>query len=150
MKKIVPHILFFLISFSIYSQGVFFNTKKNFSTFSYKNRSAFTEKLDINGVGDAYEFEYTDVLKYKNFKDLKYSGSVTINDFNAIAETSLNTLEWKTTYLGIQSTVDYQFYDSYFFFLSARAGLNLSTILRGKQTVNNAGCDLTVNKEFSV
>jgi hypothetical protein len=149
MKKIVPHILFFLISFSIYSQGVFFNMGKNFSTFSYKNRSAFTEKLDINGVGDAYEFGYTDVLKYKNFKDLKYTGSVTINDFNAIAETPLNRLEWKTTYLGVQSTVDYQFYDSFFFFLSARAGLNLSTILRGKQTVNNAGFDLTRNGEFS-
>ena len=73
MKKIVPHILFFLISFSTYSQGVFFNMGKNFSTISYKNRSAFTEKLDINGVGDAYEIGYTDVLKYKNFKDLKFT-----------------------------------------------------------------------------
>ncbi|MBP6040900.1 MAG: hypothetical protein KA509_03740 [Flavobacterium sp.] len=149
MKKIVPHILFFLISFSIHAQGVFFNMGKNFSTITYKNRSAFTEKLDINGIGDAYEVGYTDVLKYKNFKDLKYTGSVTINDYNAIAETSLNRLEWKTTYLGVQSTVDYQFYDAFFFFLSARAGLNLSTILRGKQTVNNAAYDLVSNKEFS-
>jgi hypothetical protein len=149
MKKIVPHILFFLISFSIHAQGVFFNMGKNFSTLTYKNRSAFTEKLDINGIGDAYEVGYTDVLKYKNFKDLKYTGSVTINDYNAIAETSLNRLEWKTTYLGVQSTVDYQFYDAFFFFLSARAGLNLSTILRGKQTVNNAAYDLVSNKEFS-
>ena len=149
MKKIVPHILFFLISFSIHAQGVFFNMGKNFSTITYKNRSAFTEKLDINGIGDAYEVGYTDVLKYKNFKDLKYTGSVTINDYNAIAETSLNRMEWKTTYLGVQSTVDYQFYDAFFFFLSARAGLNLSTILRGKQTVNNAAYDLVSNKEFS-
>lgn len=110
MKKIVPHILFFLISFSTYSQGVFFNMGKNFSTFSYKNRSAFTDKLDVNGVGDAYEIGYTDVLKYKNFKDLKFTGSVTMNDYNAIAESALNRLEWKTTYLGVQSTVDYQFY----------------------------------------
>ena len=149
MKKIVPHILFFLISFSSYSQGVFFNMGKNFSTISYKNRSAFTEKLDINGVGDAYEIGYTDVLKYKNFKDLKFTGSFTINDYNAIAESALNRLEWKTTYLGVQSTVDYQFYDAFFFFLSARAGLNLSTIVRGKQTVNNAAYDLVGNNEFS-
>jgi hypothetical protein len=149
MKKIVPHILFFLISFSTYSQGVFFNMGKNFSTISYKNRSAFTEKLDINGVGDAYEIGYTDVLKYKNFKDLKFTGSVTINDFNAMAESAINRLEWKTTYLGVQSTVDYQFYDAFFFFLSARAGLNLSTIVRGKQTINNAAYDLVGNNEFS-
>jgi hypothetical protein len=146
----VPHILFFLISFSIFSQGVFFNTEKNFGTLSYKNRSAFTGKLDVNGVGDAYEIGYTDVLKYKKFKNLKSSGSVTIKDFNAIAETSFNRLEWKTTYLGVQRTVDYQFYNSFFFFLSARAGLSMSSILRGKQTVNNAGFDLEWNKEFSV
>nr|WP_314866925.1 hypothetical protein [uncultured Flavobacterium sp.] len=149
MKKIAPHILFFFLSLSTYSQGVFFNLGKNFSTFSYKNRSAFTEKLKVNGVGDAYELGYTDVLKYKNFKDLKYTGSITINDYNAIAESSQNMLEWKTTYLGVQSTVDYQFYDSFYFFLSARAGLNLSTIVRGKQVVDNSGYNLVGNGEFS-
>jgi hypothetical protein len=106
--------------------------------------------LDVNGVGDAYEIGYTDVLKYKNFKDLKFTGSVTMKDYNAIAESTLNRLEWKTTYLGVQSTVDYQFYDSFFFFMSARAGLNLSTIVRGKQTINNAAYDLVGNNEFSI
>ncbi len=149
MKKIVPHILFFLISFSIYSQGVFFNLGKNFSTFTYKNRSAFTEKLDINGVGDAYELGYTHVLKYKNFKDLKYTGSVTLNDYNAIAVSQVNKLEWKTTYLGVQSSVDYQFYDAFYFFLSAKAGLNLSTMLRGHQQIDNSAQSLVTKSEFS-
>ncbi len=149
MKKIVPHILFFLISFSIYSQGVFFNLGKNFSTFTYKNRSAFTEKLDINGVGDAYELGYTHVLKYKNFKDLKYTGSVTLNDYNAIAVSQVNKLEWKTTYLGVQSSVDYQFYDAFYFFLSAKAGLNLSTMLRGHQQIDNSTQSLVSKSEFS-
>ena len=149
MKKIVPHILFFLISFSIYSQGVFFNLGKNFSTFTYKNRSAFTEKLDINGVGDAYELGYTHVLKYKNFKDLKYTGSVTLNDYNAIAVSQVNKLEWKTTYLGVQSSVDYQFYDAFYFFLSAKAGLNLSTMLRGHQQIDNSAQSLVSKSEFS-
>jgi hypothetical protein len=149
MKKIILHILFFLLTITTYSQGVFFNLGKNFSTFQYKNKSAFTDKLAIKGFGDAYEIGYTDVLKYKNFKDLKFTGSVTINDYNAIAESALNRLEWKTTYLGVQSTVDYQFYDAFFFFLSARAGLNFATIVRGKQSVNNAAYDLVGNNEFS-
>lgn len=149
MKKIVPHILFFLFTVTAYSQGVFFNLGKNFSSLSYKNRSSFTEKLKINGVGDAYELGYTDVLKYKNFKDLKYTGSITINDFNATAVSNFNKLDWKTTYLGVQSTVDYQFYDSFYFFLSARAGLNLSTLLRGKQEIDNSTFNLVHNSEFS-
>jgi hypothetical protein len=149
MKIKILYILFFLSSFSIYSQGIYFNLGKNFSTFSYNNRSEFVEKLDVKGVGDAYELGYTNVLKYKNFKDLKYTGSFTLNDFNATAASETNKVEYKTTYLGVQSTVDYQFYESYYLFFSARAGLNLSTIVRGIQTVNNSAFDLVRNQEFS-
>ena len=149
MKKIVLHILFFLLTISTYSQGVFFNLGKNFSTIQYKNKSAFTDKLAIKGFGDAYEIGYSDVLKYKNFKELKYTGSVTINDYNAIAASNVNKLEWETTYLGIQSSVDYQFYDSFYFFLSAKAGLNLSTLLRGYQQVDNSAVNLVGVSEFS-
>ena len=92
MKKIIPHILFFLLTITAYSQGVFFNLGKNFSTIQYKNKSAFADKLGIKGFGDAYEIGYTDVLKYKNFKDLKYSGSVTINDYNAIAASNVTVV----------------------------------------------------------
>ena len=135
MKKNIVYILFFLSSYSIYSQGIYFNLGKNFSTFSYYNRTELLSKLEIKGVGDAYEIGYTDVLKYKKFKDLKYTGSITINDFNGTAYSELSKIEYKTTYLGVQSTLDFQFYESYNFILSAKAGLNLSTIVRGVQTV---------------
>ncbi len=149
MKKNIVYILFFLSSYSIYSQGIYFNLGKNFSTFSYYNRTELLSKLEIKGVGDAYEIGYTDVLKYKKFKDLKYTGSITINDFNGTAYSELSKIEYKTTYLGVQSTLDFQFYESYNFILSAKAGLNLSTIVRGVQTVNNAAYDLVRNNEFS-
>lgn len=149
MKKNIFYLLFFLSSYSLFSQGVYFNLGKNFSTFSYSNRSEFLSKLDIKGVGDVYELGYTDVLKYKNFKDLKYTGSVTLNDYNGTALSDLSKIEYKTTYLGIQGTVDYQFYESYYLFFSAKAGLNLSSIIRGVQTVNNSAFDLVKNQEFS-
>lgn len=149
MKKNIFYLLFFLSSYSLFSQGVYFNLGKNFSTFSYSNRSEFLSKLDIKGVGDVYELGYTDVLKYKNFKDLKYTGSVTLNDYNGTAVSDLSKIEYKTTYFGIQGTVDYQFYESYYLFFSAKAGLNLSSIIRGVQTVNNSAFDLVKNQEFS-
>jgi hypothetical protein len=149
MKKIVSLILFFLLTLPTYSQGVFFNLGKNFSSFSYKNKSADTEKLRLNGVGDAYEIGYTDVLKFKKFKNLNYTRSITINDFNASAVSNLNKLEWETTYLGVQSTVDYQFYYFSSIFLCARTGLSVSTILRGKQEINNSSFNLVRNTEFS-
>lgn len=149
MKKIVPHILFFLLTFSAFSQGVFFNLGKNFSSYSYRNRSSFSEKIKINGIGDVYELGYTAPLKYKNLKALKYSASLTLNEYNGIGESSANKLSYTTAYLGVQSTIDYQFYDSFYFFLSARAGLNIATILRGKQEVDNSVYNLVHQGEFS-
>lgn len=155
MKK---SIFYFLVLFGMClvqaqtKEGVFFNLGKNFSSFSYKNRSAYTEKLTINGIGDAYEIGYSLPLKYKSykiFKDFRYSGSVTLNDYNAIADWSSSHLEWKTTYLGLQNTVDYQFYDAFHFFLSAKAGLNVSTLLSGKQIVNTSVYNLVQQNEFS-
>jgi hypothetical protein len=149
MKKIVPHILFFLLTFSAYSQGVFFNLGKNFSSFSYRNRSSYAEKMKINGIGDAYELGYTAPLKYKNLKELKYTGSLTLNEYNALGVSPANRLAYTTAYLGVQNTLDYQFYESFYFFVSARAGLNVATILRGKQEVDNSVYNLVHQKEFS-
>ena len=119
---------------------------KNFTSFSYKNTTPFTEKIKINGTGSSYELGYAMPLKYKDFS---YLGSITLNDYNATGESDLNNLEWKTSYIGIQSVVDYRFYDSFYFFISAQAGLNVSTMLYGKQQLNNATYNLTKNKDFS-
>ena len=150
MKKYIICFLFLIAINLAHSQdGVYLNMGKNFSSFSYKNRANDIVKMRINGVGDSYELGYSMPFKYKNFKELRYSGSATLNDYNAVGISNLNILDWKTTYFGIQNTVDYQFYEAYFFFLSAKAGLNMSTILRGKQVVNNSVTNLVRQNEFS-
>lgn len=150
MKKYIICFLFLIAINLAHSQdGVYLNMGKNFSSFSYKNRANDIAKMRINGVGDSYELGYSMPFKYKNFKELRYSGSATLNDYNAVGISNLNILDWKTTYFGIQNTVDYQFYEAYFFFLSAKAGLNMSTILRGKQVVNNSVTNLVRQNEFS-
>lgn len=145
MKKLFLVTLFFTTCL-LSAQGVFFKMGKNFTSFSYKNTTPFTEKIKINGTGSTYELGYAMPLKYKDFS---YLGSITLNDYNATGESDLNNLEWKTSYIGIQSVVDYRFYDSFYFFISAQAGLNMSTMLYGKQQLNNATYNLTKNKDFS-
>jgi hypothetical protein len=145
MKKLFSA-TFFLITCLLSAQGVFFKMGKNFTSFSYKNTTPFTDKIKINGTGSSYELGYAMPLKYKDFS---YLGSVTLNDYNATGESDLNNLEWKTTYIGVQNVVDYRFYDSFYFFISAQAGLNVSTMLYGKQQLNNATYNLTSNKDFS-
>jgi hypothetical protein len=119
---------------------------KNYTSFSYKNTSPMTEKIKINGTGSSYELGYNLPLKYKDFS---WSSSITLNDYNATGESRINNLEWKTSYIGLQNTIDYQFFDSFYFFISAQAGLNLSTIVYGKQQINNSANSLMGNKDFS-
>ncbi len=119
---------------------------KNYTSFSYKNTTPMTEKIKINGTGSSYELGYNLPLKYKDFS---WSSSITLNDYNATGESRTNNLEWKTSYIGLQNTIDYQFFDSFYFFISAQAGLNLSTIIYGKQQLNNSSNNLTSNKDFS-
>ena len=119
---------------------------KNYTSFSYKNTSPMTEKIKINGTGSSYELGYNLPLKYKDFS---WSSSITLNDYNATGESITNNLEWKTSYIGLQNTIDYQFYDSFYLFISAQAGLNLSTIVYGKQQINNSANSLMSNKDFS-
>lgn len=139
-------LLFFIISNTLFAQGLFFRTGKNFTTFSYKNTTPYTEKIRINGTGTSYELGYAMPLEYNDFS---YLVSVTLNDYNGTGESSSNNLEWKTTYFGIQNTIDYQFYNANNFLISAQAGLNLATILSGKQVLNNSAYNLTHNKDFS-
>ncbi len=139
-------LLFFIISNTVFAQGIFFKTGKNFTTFSYKNTTPNTEKIRINGTGTSYELGYAMPLEYNDFS---YLVSVTLNDYNATGESSSNNLEWKTSYIGIQNTIDYQFYNSNNFLISAQAGLNIAKILSGKQTLNNSTYNLAHNKDFS-
>ena len=138
--------LFCLFSCFIFSQGVFFKMGKNYTSFSYKNTSPMTEKIKINGTGSSYELGYNLPLKCKDFS---WSSSITLNDYNATGESRTNNLEWKTSYIGLQNTIDYQFFDSFYLFISAQAGLNLSTIVYGKQQINNSANSLMGNKDFS-
>lgn len=140
-------LLFIIFSSAFYAQGVFFKTGKNFTSFSYKNISPYTDKIKINGTGNVYELGYA--MPLKKFKDFTYLGSLTLNDYNGIGNSDINSLEWETSYLGIQNLVEYQFYDAFHFFVSAQAGLNLSTILYGKQKLNNAIYNLVKNQDFS-
>lgn len=145
MKNFVV-LITFLLSGSIYAQGVFFKMGKNYSSFSYKNNTPFADKIKITGTGSSYELGYEKSLK---IKDLSYLASITLNDYNGTGESNLVNLDYKTSYIGLQNAINYQFYDSFYFFVSAKAGLNMSTIIYGKQQLNNSAFNLTNNKDFS-
>lgn len=125
---------------------IYFNTGKNFTSFSYKDSEGNGFPSSLTGLGSSFEIGVKGETKYKY---LYYSVGITYNEFNALDTNSGGRYAWNSSYLGIQNTVDYRLFESYSLLVTARGGLNLMTILYGKQEIDNAVVSLKKNREFS-
>lgn len=146
MKKLSVLIMVFISLTKVYSQGVYFYTGKNFTSYDYKNSNGETNDILQSGVGDTYEMGYSMPLKNKK---LCYTIGLTLNEYNAIGGTSVSSYKWNTEYIGIQNSLLFSFLEKKCFVIAVKGGLNLSTILYGKQEINGAVYNLINEKEFS-
>ena len=145
MKKL--SVLIALISLTnIYSQGVYFYAGKNFTQYDYKNSDGEINDILQAGVGDTYEIGYSMPLKNKKFS---YTVGLTLNEFNAVGSTAVNSYKWNTEYIGVQNSVLFSFVETKCLDIAVKGALNLSTIVYGKQEINGAVYDLIKEKEFS-
>ena len=139
-------IVFLLISFQLFSQEAYFLAGSNFTKYVFKSsEGAVTTQLQ-SGTGSTFEMGYA--IPFKNQKII-YSLGVTLNDYNALAGSLSESYEWNTKYMGIQNALSYNFSVSDDFQLAIKGGVNLSTILYGKQNINGAVYDLMGQDEFS-
>lgn len=137
---------FLLISFQLFSQEAYFLVGSNFTKYIFKSsEGAVSTKLQ-SGTGSTFEMGYA--IPFKNPK-INYSLGVTLNDYNALAGSPSESYEWNTKYIGVQNAVSYNFSVSDDFQLAVKGGVNLSTILYGKQNINGAVYDLMGQDEFS-
>lgn len=147
MKKLALLLTFFFATQTSFAQEVYFYTGKNFTTYDYKNSSGATNLNLKNGTGNFYELGYTHPLS--NEKTNIHLG-LALNEYNSVGGNNTNSYSWDTQYLGIQSRASYSLIDrrkSYD--ILPHIGINMSTIISGKQTINGTYFDLTKEKEFS-
>jgi hypothetical protein len=99
-----------------------------------------------SGTGSNYEMGITKLLKSEH---LSYSLGVNLNQYNAVAGDFVNSYSWNANYLGLNNSLEYSISLIGNFRMMLQGGLNISTIVYGKQTINGAYFDLTKQKEFS-
>ena len=146
MKK-----LFILIAItcslqSIHSQEVYFAAGKNFTTYDYKNSSGASNPNLKSGTGNFFELGFINPLGDGKFA---YSAGLALNEYNNVGGNSVNSYSWNTQYLGVQGGFTYSIFDRKDFDILPKFGLNMGTIISGKQTINGTYYDLTKEKEFS-
>ena len=98
------------------------------------------------GTGTTYEMGFTRPLKNNRFS---YTVGVNLNECNVIAGSLANSYSWDTKYLGVNNSLDLNVPLTSNFKLFFKVGLNLATIIYGKQSINGAIYDLKSQDEFS-
>jgi hypothetical protein len=139
-------IAFLITSFQLFSQEAYFLAGNNFTKYVFKSsKGAMTTQLQ-SGTGSTFEMGYS--MPFKNEK-IYYSIGLTLNDYNAVAGSQSESYQWDTKYIGVQNAISYNFTLSNNFQLAVKGGVNLSTLLYGKQNINGAVYDLMGQDEFS-
>lgn len=139
-------LLFFIAVTNGYSQGLYFYTGKNYTKYKFK---IATETTGIHlqiGTGTNFEIGYVKDFKNKKFA---YNTGFTLNEYNATANSNLNIFAWKTEYIGVKNSFQFNIIETSYFDIDTKIGLNIDTILYGKQQTNSILYDLVRDKEFS-
>ena len=146
MRKLSLLIIALLALTNCYSQEFYFLTGSNFTKYNFSSNEGFMTTSLQSGTGTNYEMGYTRLLKNKRFS---HTVAVNLNEYNAVAGSLANSYKWETKYLGINNALNFTVPITTNFKLLFKAGLNLSTIIHGKQEINGAIYDLKSQDEFS-
>lgn len=142
------YLLFIVLiaSCQLFSQEAHFLAGSNFTKYTFKSSEGTLTTQLQSGTGSTYEMGYSMPLKIQK---INYSVGITLNDYNAIAGSPSESYRWDTKYIGIQNALSYNFTVSNDFQLVLKGGVNLSTIIYGKQNINGVVYDLMGQDEFS-
>jgi len=145
MRKVYLLIAFIAFANS-YSQEVYFLTGSNFTKYNFSSDKGSMSTPLQGGTGSTYEMGYSRPLKNNRFS---HTIGLNLNEYNAVAGNKANSYSWNTKYLGVNNSLDFSVPLTSNFKLLFKAGINLSTIIYGRQVINGAYYDLIKQDEFS-
>lgn len=142
------YLLFGLLMFSshLFSQKAYFVAGSNITNYSFKSSQGFMTTPLQSGTGSSFEIGFSNPLKGKK---ISYDIGVTLNDYNANAGSPANNYQWETKYIGVQNAISFNLPVAKGVQLMLNGGLNISTMIYGKQTSNGVVYDLFTEDEFS-
>lgn len=146
MKKLIFLLAIFWSLENAHAQEVYFSVGKNFTTYSFKDSSGASNPNLKNGTGNFYELGFNQPFENDKFS---YSLGLALNEYNNVGGNSVNSYSWNTEYLGFQGGITYSIIERSAFDILPKFGLNLATIISGKESINGTYYDLSKEKEFS-
>jgi len=146
MKKLILLLAFIGSLQSARSQEVHFYTGKNFTSYNFKTPSGASDSSIFKGTGNFYEVGFSQSLSNEKFN---YSAGLALNEYNSVSFDKVNNSSWETQYLGLQGGLSYSIFELGDIDIVSQFGLNLATLISGKQYLDGAYYNLYKEKEFS-
>jgi hypothetical protein len=146
MRNHYLFVIFLLHFFSVHSQSFFVKSGKNFTNYEYYNSEGVKAIGLGTDVGNYHEFGTA--FSSKRFKRFTYELSIVLNEYNSIVIAPNPAMTYKTQYLGLSNTVLFSIIKSKYFVFDAKTGINMNTILYGKQEVEGVIKDIKESNNF--
>jgi hypothetical protein len=146
MKTKLLVIGFFLTFQWMCSQEFFLVSGKNLTSYDYKWLTSGAGFNLESKIGSYYEVGY----EYYFNEKISYVTSMTLNQFNSFSTNEVKSYSWNTSYLGIQNAASYTLFKTWDELeLKLKAGVNIATIIDGKEEINGIIYDIKKEPEFS-
>jgi hypothetical protein len=140
MKNKLILLMFCFCCWSGYSQELFTKAGKNFVAYNFTSSDGVSNPYLEPETGNSYEIGYS--FPFKRLHRFSYDVSITLSELNASVGFSQISVKYKAEYAGIQNSIAFSFLKYNRFVLDVTSGLNVSTIVYGKQEINGKLFDL--------
>lgn len=146
MKYTLSFILFCFFVNGSFSQEIYFNVGRNFTTYDYTNSQGEDNPNINSSSGSAYEVGYIFPIGNK----LGLAAALTLDEFNATGGNLASNYSWDTNYLGLQGVLKYAVLGGSRSSVTAHVngGLNFNHIISGEQKINGQTFNLTSEEDF--
>jgi hypothetical protein len=146
MKKFFLVPLLLMCCYFSNAQEVYFTHGKNLTNYDQLNVNGNSLPVD-RGIGSSFEIGFKS--KYITNTSFFYTLGLAYNQFNALGKTTGLNMEWKTNYVGLNTTFNYSLLQSKRSSLSLKLGTSMQTMVYGRQQINLVQMDILNNREFS-
>lgn len=150
MNKKFIALFFILITLCTYSQKVYVNMGKNYTTYKFVNTQEASSRTSEDG-GNFYELGYLSRRK-KDSVRLSYELGLSLNEFNSIVKAPEDAVRYQTQYLGLKMGLDYRIIGGYYrnrFMVYLKGGVTANRFLSGKEDIYDKIYDLKTFDEFN-
>lgn len=129
----------------IAQESLSFKSGKNFTKFNYVDKQGNSPRGQLQtDVGSWYSLGYSKPLSKDSYGKpfFSFESAISIADYNSVVGVKGASYNWKTVYASIDNSLKFSVINSNIVGIYTRLGVNLATIVYGKENIDGVVYDI--------